>query len=423
MNKSITPFLLLFFIFFTGNYLHAACPTSDITLSSQTDVDDFATNYPGCTTIPAGVEITVKGSGITNLEGLKELTAIDGQLEIEDCPDLTTIFGLRNITVVNPEGEIEIENCDALTSLHGLHNLETCHDLEIKKNAALWDLSSLEKLTEVSGELKIKDNPSLTSLDGLHNITSVGGGPDNDSQPNGLFIYDNDNLTDCIGLCNLLNNGVVSGDVFVENNGSYPCNDINNWEIECELIALPVELVSFWGTIFDRYNLLEWQTESEENAMVFLLERSLDGNRNFTEIGRVEAAGNSSYLRSYEMKDENPVSLAYYRLRIVDFDGTFEFSDVIVMERSKTDIDLVEVYPVPAEEEVTVLVHAKSTGKAILTISDFLGRKIKQEKIELKAGVNHYVFDFGEHETNFYYLTIYNGKEKIAKKILRASKD
>ncbi len=187
--------------------------------------------------------------------------------------------------------------------------------------------------------------------------------------------------------------------------------------------SLPVELASFRGSVMDRYNMLEWQTESEENAMVFLIERSLDGYRDFTEIGRIGAYGNSSILRSYELKDESPVSLAYYRLRIVDFDGTFEYSDVIVVERSKTDIDLVEVYPVPAEEEVTVLVHTKSAGKAILTISDFLGRKIKQEKIELKAGINHYVFDFGEHETNFYYLTIYNGKEKIAKKILRASRD
>ena len=84
---------------------------------------------------------------------------------------------------------------------------------------------------------------------------------------------------------------------------------------------------------------------------------------------------------------------------------------------------MVEVYPVPAVDDVTVLVHAKIEGKAIMTLSDFMGRTIKHENVVLKAGINHYTFEFGDQETNFYYLTIYNGQERIAKKILRASKD
>ncbi len=173
----------------------------------------------------------------------------------------------------------------------------------------------------------------------------------------------------------------------------------------------------------ERSNLLKWQTASEENTMVFIVERSLDGARDFTEIDRINAVGNSTTLRYYEMEDFNPVSLAYYRLRIVDFDGTFEFSDIIAIERNKSDIDLVEVYPIPAEEEVTVLVHTQTDGKAIMILSDFMGRKIKEERIQLKAGINRYTLNFEEHETNFYYLTIDNGRERIAKKILRASRD
>ena len=190
-----------------------------------------------------------------------------------------------------------------------------------------------------------------------------------------------------------------------------------------EPAPLPVELVAFHGTALERSNILKWQTASEENTMAFLLERSLDGRDDFKEIGRVEAFGNSTSVRDYEIEDDNPNSLVYYRLRIVDFDGTFEFSDVIAVERTKTEIDLVEVYPVPAVDDVTVLVHAKIEGKAIMTLSDFMGRTIKHEHVVLKAGINHYTFEFGDHETNFYYLTIYNGQDRIAKKILRASKD
>jgi Secretion system C-terminal sorting domain len=417
MNKKFTLSILIIFACFIGNSVYAACPTGDIVLSSQADVDDFASNYSGCTTIPAGVEISVDnlgGSDITNLNGLLVLTAIDGQLEIQNCPGLTTLAGLINITVVNPSGELEISDCNALTSLAGLDNLTSVYDLEIKNNANLTDLTALSNLTEILGELRLKNNDALTSLNGLENVTSVGGN---------FEVFDNTSLTDCDALCGVINNGAIGGTIDVNNNGGFPCDNFTTWEDNCALIALPVELKSFKGIAMERSNMLKWQTESEENTMVFLVERSLDSGRDFAEIGRVNAFGNSTVLRSYEIEDENPVSLAYYRLRIVDFDGTFEFSDVVAVERSKTDIDLVEVYPIPAEDEVTVLVHAQTEGKAIITLSDFLGRTIKEEKVVLKAGINRYNFNWEEHETNFYYLTIYNGNERIVQKILRASRD
>ena len=214
---------------------------------------------------------------------------------------------------------------------------------------------------------------------------------------------------------------IIGGDVVLHANGNNGFPFGPGWLPD--LGALPVELASFKGFVTERSNILEWQTESEENTMVFLVERSLDGKRDFIEIGRIDAFGNSTSLRSYELEDGSPVSLGYYRLRIVDFDGTFEYSDVIAVERSKTQIDLVEVYPIPAEEEVTILVHAESAGKAIMTLSDFMGRKIKEEKVELEAGINRYNLNWEDHETIFYYLTIYNGNERIAKKILRASTD
>ena len=392
MNKNFTLSFLILLSCFFSNAVFAQCPTGDITLSTQTEVNEFATNYPGCTAIPAGVEITISGNNIFHLDGLLVLTEINGNLEIEDCDDLTSLAGLQNITTVNPDGEIEIENCDALTSLNGLQNLTSCHNLEIKHNASLSDISALQNLANVSGEFVVKNNPSLSN---------------------------------CDALCGAINNGIDPNSVNVEvfGNGGFPCDDFNDWETNCALIALPVDLADFTGYAIDRSNMLKWQTESEENTMVFIVERSLDGRRDFIEIGRVNAFGNSTTMRSYELEDGNPVSFAYYRLRIVDFDGTFEFSDVITVERAKTEIDVVEIFPVPAEDEVTVLVHAKTSGKAIMTLSDFMGRRISEERVNLKAGINRYEFNFGDHETNLYYLTIYNGNERIAKKILRATED
>lgn len=203
---------------------------------------------------------------------------------------------------------------------------------------------------------------------------------------------------------------------------SYSGGDGNDIEFSA-LAPLPVELVAFSGYAEERSNLLKWQTASEENAMVFIVERSLDGIGDFIEITRVDAVGNSTSLNNYQAEDLSPADLAYYRLRMVDFDGTYEFSNLIVIERAKTEIELVEIFPIPALDEVTVLIHTQNDSKAILTLSDFMGRKIKEENVQLKSGTNRFIINWQDHETNYYFLTIYNGKERIAKKILRASND
>lgn len=190
-----------------------------------------------------------------------------------------------------------------------------------------------------------------------------------------------------------------------------------------ELLALPVDLVSFTGHAMERSNMLKWQTASEENTKTFIVERSLDGVNNYSEIDRIDAQGNSSEMVRYEIEDLNPGALSYYRLRIVDFDEKYEFSDIIAVQQSTAEIDQVEVFPVPAKEEVTILVHAKTDGNAIMIISDFMGRKIKEEKIVLKTGINRYDLNWNGLESNFYYLTIDKGGEKITKKILRAIND
>ena len=280
-------------------------------------------------------------------------------------------------------------------------------------------------LSNVDINIDINSATSYDQLENIGNIMTITGAELNFSGsyvpvPGDEFVFIN-NLGTVTGAFFGLGEGdpiFING---VEMTLTYIGGDGNDISIK-NLAPLPAELISFNGYAEERSNLLKWQTASEENTMVFIVERSLDGVRDFEEIDRINAAGNSTTLQNYEIKDNNPVSLAYYRLRIVDFDGTFEFSDLIVVERSKTEIETVEVFPVPAEEEVTVLIHSEGNSKAIMILSDFSGKKILEEKIQLKPGINKYLLNWEEQETNFYYLSIDNGKEIISKKILRASK-
>jgi hypothetical protein len=96
-----------------------SCLPEGITFSTQEQIDNFQTNYPGCTEIEGNVKI--QGAGITNLNGLSVITSIGGFLFISNNLMLTDLIGLDNISAVG--GNFRIENNNALTSLSGLESL------------------------------------------------------------------------------------------------------------------------------------------------------------------------------------------------------------------------------------------------------------------------------------------------------------
>ena len=189
-------------------------------------------------------------------------------------------------------------------------------------------------------------------------------------------------------------------------------------------VGLPAEMVSFTANQDDKANYLSWETSSEENTMVFVIERSLDGINDFEILGSVNAAGNSTLLQSYQFADKSPIAQAYYRIQIVDIDGSYEYSDILVVERLRPDLNIVEVFPVPVvDNEVTVLVHSVKEGPVYIDLFDMTGRVIKQDRITLQAGINRLLLEWDGNESNFYFFTLYNGTERISRKILKANLD
>ncbi|MBK8341356.1 MAG: hypothetical protein IPK99_15840 [Flavobacteriales bacterium] len=101
----------------------------------------------------------------------------------------------------------------------------------------------------------------------------------------------------------------------------------NGASLDCTV--LPMELISLTAVSNTDHILLEWITASETNTDLFILDRSADGAQ-FTEIGRVPAAGNSQSTLHYAHRDEAPlIGLNYYRLSEVDRDGNLRRSSTV----------------------------------------------------------------------------------------------
>lgn len=118
------------------------------------------------------------------------------------------------------------------------------------------------------------------------------------------------------------------------------------------LSNLPVELSNFTATKETNAVTLNWTTLSEENNAGFDIEKSVNG-KDFEVIGTVEGAGNSIDKIDYSFMDESPANgINYYRLKQTDFDGAFEYSEIVSVEM-KANVQAT-IYPNPTADVLTI---------------------------------------------------------------------
>jgi hypothetical protein len=110
---------------------------------------------------------------------------------------------------------------------------------------------------------------------------------------------------------------------------------------------LPVELLFFRAYTSNSGVDLKWATASEKGSHYFAIEKSLNG-KNFTEIGRVDASGNTIARMDYSFLDDTVLlGRNYYRLKVVDFDGTHEYFNITFADTDGKRA--VSLYPNPVQ--------------------------------------------------------------------------
>lgn len=184
------------------------CLPKGISFSTQGQLDSFPLQYPECTQILGDVRIkeSVAG-GITNLNGLLQITHIGGSLLLWNNAALTSLKGLDNVTSIQQHLSVNLNK--ALISLAGLERLDSIHgSFGLIHNDALSSLNGMNHLVAVRENVELSNNPLLVNFNGLDNLTSIGGY---------LSIFDNASLASINGLEQLT---IIGGNLTVKNNNS-----------------------------------------------------------------------------------------------------------------------------------------------------------------------------------------------------------
>jgi hypothetical protein len=154
-------------------------------------------------------------------------------------------------------------------------------------------------------------------------------------------------------------------------------NGFNSWWTLSALGSpLPVTLVEFTGRKENKHIKLDWTTLSEVNNDRFEVEKSKDGF-NFSFIGSVSGHGTTSIPIIYSMKDYEPFQgKNYYRLKQVDFDGKFVYSDIVLVNFRNTTTPL--IFPNPAIRGTTISLDIQNLGAGDIYIMDGTGRLVSR---------------------------------------------
>jgi hypothetical protein len=196
------------------------------------------------------------------------------------------------------------------------------------------------------------------------------------------------------------------------------CSGAESGNIE-ECTKTPVEWLSFRGTVKPEGNLLEWATATESNSNYFAVERSTDGN-NFTRLGTVDAAGNSSTQRNYSFTDKQALGgLAYYRIIQFDFNGDNNPSKTITLTRNSNALDFTKIYPVPAHDDVTITFEADNYTAAQLMVYDVAGRLVEQQTIITRKGLNNQTIDLSNYTNGVYFVSVVTTDAKITTRFVK----
>jgi hypothetical protein len=172
--------------------------------------------------------------------------------------------------------------------------------------------------------------------------------------------------------------------------------------LDCSV--LPVELLSFTGRLSGRNVELTWITASESNNDYFLVERSADGIE-FLPIEKVKGAGTTSQTTRYTILDKNPLTgYSYYRLKQVDFDGAYEFSQIIAIRNDPEEV--FAIAPVPVSDELTIFYKSENSAISLLEIFDTKGKVYYSNEIWAGEGNNIFNIDVSALKPGVYFIKI-----------------
>ena len=168
--------------------------------------------------------------------------------------------------------------------------------------------------------------------------------------------------------------------------------------------TLPVKLLSFSGKLSGNEILLGWKTTQEYGMNGYNVEKSLDGT-DFRTLGYVTAKGGAE--NNYHITDNKPFpGNNYYRLKMINTDGTYTYSEIVLIKTPAKVIYVTSMFPNPAKDKFTIEMFADKIQKINISVYDFAGRTVINENKTTAQGFQNHQLNLRTLAAGTYHVEI-----------------
>jgi|GEM_PF-5411171 len=337
------------------------------------------------------IDLYITTNQISDISSLQNLTNLQSlSIHTNQIVDITALQNLVNLGIL-------VSNDNQIVDVNPLQNLINLYTLFLSNNA-------------------IADINGISGLINLEQLKLDGNQLDNDDLPS---MYDLDNL----GALDLRNNpGITSGTAMQalgDNLDNMTCEEIV-WDGICGVDdPVPVELSAFNAIEKNGKVALEWKTESEKNSFGFEIERSRD-RKQFNRIGFMAGKGTTTAPEIYTFIDENVTpGMNYYRLKQVDLDGQFEYSDIIeIAVNAPSEYKLSQNFPNPFNSKTMISFAIPEKAQVQIAVFDITGKSVMVLTNEIyEAGSYHVSLNADNLPSGSYYYKMTAGKFTSVQKL------
>lgn len=184
---------------------------------------------------------------------------------------------------------------------------------------------------------------------------------------------------------------------------------------------LPVELLYFNVEQNNKQVNIDWSTTSEINNDFFTIQRSENGSV-FSDLARVNGAGNSVKVCNYNAIDDSPLpGISYYRLKQTDFNGKSSYSSIATVDFNNNVPLAIYTYPNIASSisDVSIIIEGNKNETVEMSLTDIVGKQIISKKLVLDGGnATTQLNEYTELPSGNYFIIIQGNNRYASKRIV-----
>jgi hypothetical protein len=188
-------------------------------------------------------------------------------------------------------------------------------------------------------------------------------------------------------------------------------------KVEEEQRTLPVSLLDFNLNIQGSTVQLNWTVSQEITVSAYEIQKSADGIH-FTVLGTTAAVGNSTTVLRYHFTDRQFVSRSFYRLKMIDVDGRYTFSPILLASPYEASAKAM-FFPNPSRNTVNLTLSTNSSDIATVFIRNAAGITVMRKSYALTAGQNAVSILVDPLPSGTYYVSVTAKDINVTKPLLK----